>query len=82
MAFKKPVIALAHTPTNEIINHRETGIIVDKNDPQLIAQAIEELLLTKKLSQKIANQARTVAQERFNIVNSAQIIIREINNCL
>jgi glycosyltransferase involved in cell wall biosynthesis len=47
---------------NEIITHRETGMLVEPEDPQDLAEAIVSLLTDHTLSRRIRQRARTAIE--------------------
>jgi glycosyltransferase involved in cell wall biosynthesis len=47
---------------SEVIKHRKTGYLVEPNSPQKLADAIAELMLDKKLRQRLAETGRLTAK--------------------
>ena len=58
MAAGVPVVASRLEAMNEIITHRETGMLVEPEDPQDLAEAIVTLLTDHTLSRRIKQRAR------------------------
>jgi glycosyltransferase involved in cell wall biosynthesis len=59
MACKKPIVASNVGGIPEIIKDGENGLLVPKDNPLKLAQAIIKLLKNDKLSNTIANNAFT-----------------------
>ncbi|MDH5770547.1 MAG: glycosyltransferase, partial [Candidatus Bathyarchaeota archaeon] len=58
MAAGVPVVASRLEAMNEIITHRETGMLVEPEDPQALAEALVALLTDNTLSRRIKQRAR------------------------
>lgn len=58
MAAGVPVVASRLEAMNEIITHRETGMLVEPEDPKDLAEAIVTLLTDNTLSRRIKQKAR------------------------
>ncbi len=65
MASKKPIIAPNTDPIQDIIKNKETGMLINSNNPEEIAQAIMDLLRNKPLSQKISLQAYKKVRKNY-----------------
>ena len=62
-----PVVASRSGGPEEIITHRENGLLVPTNDPPALANALKELLDNPKLAAGLATAGRESAQARFSI---------------
>jgi glycosyltransferase involved in cell wall biosynthesis len=58
LAFGLPIIALQDSPAAEQISDDQEGILIDRQDPELIAQAIKRLLNDKELRSRMALAAK------------------------
>lgn len=58
MAAGNPIIATAHGGPLEIIDNRINGILIEPNDPQILADTIIELLDNKELFLNISKRAK------------------------
>jgi glycosyltransferase involved in cell wall biosynthesis len=67
MACGLPVIATAQGFAEEVIENYKNGIIIQKRDPQLWANAIETLLKDKKIARKIGKNARETVKQKFKM---------------
>lgn len=62
MLCEKPVVASMNRGHRELIEHGETGFLVQADDAEGFAQKIEELLLNQELRNKIAEQEKIFIQ--------------------
>jgi glycosyltransferase involved in cell wall biosynthesis len=67
MSFKKPVIASAVDGITEIIKNGKNGILVEPDNPELLAKAINKILDDQKLRQSIAHNGYYTAINRFSV---------------
>jgi glycosyltransferase involved in cell wall biosynthesis len=65
MAAGVPVVATRSGAVVETVKHNETGFLVEKNDPQALAQAMSILLESDTLREAMGRAARRRAFERF-----------------
>jgi glycosyltransferase involved in cell wall biosynthesis len=65
MALGKPVVASAAGGNLEVITNGVDGRLVAPRDPAAWARAIEELLLSPSLAQRLGKMAEPVARERY-----------------
>jgi colanic acid/amylovoran biosynthesis glycosyltransferase len=73
MAFGKPVITTRHVEIPRIIDE----IVVDENDVQGLAQAIQQVYDSASLRQRLGKQNRRIAEHLFssrNVVRTAEIL--------
>ncbi|MEN3000059.1 MAG: glycosyltransferase family 4 protein [Acidilobaceae archaeon] len=66
MAAGKPVIATRVGGLEEIVEDRETGLLVPPGDPGSLARALDLLLSDKELRSKLGHNARRAAEERYS----------------
>ena len=59
MAVGVPVISTRVGGTPEIIDHEQTGLLVEPNRPPMLAQAIVRLLQDPKLARRLGHHGRT-----------------------
>jgi len=67
MAASLPVIATRSGGPEEIITHGENGWLVEKENPQLMADAIDFLCADSRLILALAQQARTHVVDTFDL---------------
>jgi glycosyltransferase involved in cell wall biosynthesis len=65
MALGKPVVASAAGGNLEVITNGVDGRLVSPRDPDAWARAIEELLLSPALAERLGRMAEPVARERY-----------------
>lgn len=61
MASGKPIVASDIDGYRRVITHREDGILVEPENPQVLAEALIEVLTDKTLSRKLSVQGRKKA---------------------
>ena len=66
MACGRPVVATRVGGLPEVVDHRETGLLVSARDPQSLADAIIELLQDQTLRERYGNTALERSAQRFN----------------
>jgi len=67
MAVGVPVITTRLGGIEELVAHEETGLLVPPGDIEALAESLKRLLTDAKLRRRLANQARRVIEERFNL---------------
>jgi glycosyltransferase involved in cell wall biosynthesis len=67
MAAGVPVIATRSEGAREIIVNGETGRLVPIEDPESLANAIDEVLSDRELGERLSENARRVVHERFSL---------------
>lgn len=72
MAMGLPVITTSLSGIPEIVDHKQSGILIAPNDEHALAQAIVELIGDEELQQRLAANARRKVEEKFDI--SANIL--------
>jgi glycosyltransferase involved in cell wall biosynthesis len=74
MAAGRPVIATNIGGPLEMIENYKTGILIQPNDPEVLADKICELLSDKNLRLSLGEHANKVAFERYDIENHVRQI--------
>jgi colanic acid/amylovoran biosynthesis glycosyltransferase len=67
MALGVPVVATAVTGIPELVTHGRTGLLVPQRDPLALADALERVLADRALADRMAEAARRVVEERFDL---------------
>lgn len=67
MACGRPVVATQVGGLPEVVDHRETGLLVPARDPASLAEAIIDLLQDRTLREQYGNAARERAREQFSV---------------
>ncbi len=67
MAAGKPVVATNVSSIPEIVQHDETGILVDPADPPRLAEAIVRLLQDRELATAMGERGRDVMLGKFTL---------------
>lgn len=65
LACGRPVIAIGEGGAFHVIHDEETGLLVEKRDPALIAAAILRLIAEPERARDMGRRARELALERF-----------------
>ena len=68
-----PVIAARRGMLPELVQHDETGLVIE-DDPETLASAILSLLSAPERRRGMGAQARRVAEERFSFRRYAESI--------
>lgn len=71
MAMEIPVISTYVSGIPELVRHLETGLLVEPDDPEALAWALQTLLADPELAKRLACQGRTLVEKEFNIYQSA-----------
>lgn len=80
MATGIPVISTRVSGIPELVRHEETGLLVEPDDGEALAQAIQRLLGDRRLREKLAGTAREVILREFDISGSARRLLRLFQN--
>jgi colanic acid/amylovoran biosynthesis glycosyltransferase len=67
MAVGTPCVASTVTGIPEVVRNDTTGILVSERNPAELALALKEILTNEKLSIKLAQAARQLIEEEFDI---------------
>jgi len=71
MASGTPVISTPVSAIPELIDSGRNGLLVEQRSPEMLADAIEKLLLDAELRQKLAHAARDTIETRFTVDRTA-----------
>ncbi|MEA5568630.1 MULTISPECIES: glycosyltransferase family 4 protein [unclassified Anabaena] len=71
-----PVIAAKAGGAMELVEHGVNGFLVTPGEPQELAQAINTCVQETEMTATIANQARNIASQRFDVANVNQQIAK------
>lgn len=72
MALGTPCVATDVTGIPEVVQHEQTGLLVPQNDPIALANALQQILDDEHLSQRLAENARRLLEERFDVQRNAR----------
>jgi len=75
MASGVPVVSTPVSGIPELIEPGVDGLLVPPNDPQALAEAIEQLFASKELRVKIARAARAKIESSFSLNASAERLL-------
>jgi glycosyltransferase involved in cell wall biosynthesis len=75
------VVAIAN-PLEDAIIHETTGLAIEKPDPELIANAIERLVVNAEFRLGLGKHARDWAEKNFLIESNAEIVWRIYNQII
>jgi glycosyltransferase involved in cell wall biosynthesis len=67
MAMVKPVVATPVGLVPDVVDHRETGLLVPIADSAALTEAVLELLSDAELAQRLAERGRQAVVERFSL---------------
>ncbi|AEA33312.1 glycosyltransferase family 4 protein [Hippea maritima] len=67
MLLKIPVVSTDAGGLSEVVFDKETGILVQRNNPEILAKAIETVLEDKDLRKKIVENAYRLVKENFSV---------------
>jgi glycosyltransferase involved in cell wall biosynthesis len=71
MAMEIPVVATRVSGIPELVRDGETGLLVDPDDPEALAQALARLLADGGLARRLAVAGRELVAAEFNLQRSA-----------
>ncbi len=67
MAMMKPIVATKIEGIREVLENGLTGLLVSPKDPQVLSEAIVDLLIHKDKARQMGLTARKVVEERFGV---------------
>jgi peptidoglycan/xylan/chitin deacetylase (PgdA/CDA1 family) len=67
MAAKKPVVATAVDGVSEVVEHGKTGLLVEPQKPDLLAESVIELIKNPRQAKKLGHRGRRRLEEFFSI---------------
>jgi glycosyltransferase involved in cell wall biosynthesis len=71
-----PVVSTRVSGIPELVRDNETGLLVEPDDPQALADAIARLLSDPLLAERLARAGRDLVLQEFNIDKSARRLQR------
>jgi len=74
-ACENPVVVTDVGGLSEVVEDGRTGLIVPRKNPHMLANAIEKLLLNKKLREKMGKAGRDRVKKFYNIENNLDQMI-------
>ena len=74
MALGTPCVATDVTGIPEIIRDDDTGLQVAQRDATALAQALQKLLTSSALRERLATQARALVETEFDITQNAAVL--------
>jgi|GEM_PF-445297 len=74
LAMKKPVIGTNVGGISELIIDGETGILIEPNNPEILAEKILMLLRNKEYAKRLGEAGRKLVEERF----SCQMMVEKL----
>lgn len=80
MSFAKPIITADSFGPTEVIKHNQEGLVVKKENPEELANAIETFILDQTLAKKCANNAFKKYQQNFTLESSSERLINALND--
>jgi glycosyltransferase involved in cell wall biosynthesis len=76
MAANLPIVATAVGGVPEMVTNNESALLVPANDPPALARAILSLLADTALGKRLANNAGTLVNTRFDPKNYARSLVK------
>jgi len=76
MAAARPVIARRVGALPETVVHGETGLLIDDDRPESVAQALETILGDPARGRAMGSAGRATAEERFSAERSVETVER------
>ncbi len=67
LSVKKPIVAFDVPSPNELLEHKESCILVPPYDEKLYAEAIDQLLMDKELKVKIEDNGYRLLKMKYNL---------------
>lgn len=66
MAYRKPIIVTRTTTIQEYVQHDRDCLLVERNDPAALRQAIRKLLTDRDLATRLAKGARQAYEQHYS----------------
>ncbi|MFN2540976.1 MAG: glycosyltransferase family 4 protein [Chthoniobacterales bacterium] len=80
MATGLPVISTAVGGIPEMVIDNETGLLIRPGEPDVLASAIEKLIVDLPLARRLGDNGRKRAEELFSIKKNARDLVELIDN--
>ncbi|MDB4912959.1 MAG: hypothetical protein JWM95_603 [Gemmatimonadetes bacterium] len=81
MAAACPVVATRCGGPEYIVDHEETGILVENGSPEAVAEALLRLYEDPRLATRLGNAARASVTERYTLDAQALLYQKEYDSC-
>ncbi len=81
-ACGKPVVVANVGGLPEVVDHGETGYIVEKQNPEMLAEAIEKLVVNKQLRISFGEKGRNKVLKEYDWKDSVDKMIKIYEGCL
>jgi len=75
MASSLPVIATNVGGAADIVDHEQTGFLIEPNDPHALGSALDRLVDDPQLRRAMGERGRHKAEQRFDGTNNARAIL-------
>ncbi len=82
MAYNLPVVASDVGGMKEIIENGKTGFLVERANPQALAQAIKKIIEDKKLAKKMGQAGRKRVEKLFTLDRMVEETEEVYSNCI
>lgn len=82
MAFGKPLVGTNVSGINEIIDQGRNGILVPPKSPELLAEALHQVLGNPELGKKMGTESYKILSERFDVMQNATKLIDLYNHSI
>jgi glycosyltransferase involved in cell wall biosynthesis len=76
MASGKPVVATMNEGTKELVIDRVTGYLINKQNPDILKEKIEQLLEDSELREKMGDEGRNRIRQYFNLNEMIDMFIK------
>ncbi|WP_232493651.1 glycosyltransferase [Novosphingobium kaempferiae] len=67
MTFAKPVVGLAVGGVVDVVDHGVNGLLVERDDPALLGEAIARLVDDPVARMRMGQAGRALYEQKFNI---------------
>ncbi len=81
-AFKKPVICTDVGSVTEVVDNNKTGIIIQPNNPKLLAEKVIELMKNDKKRVHIGTEGYRKMKNFLNWDHQTKILVKEYKKTL
>ncbi|MDH4197925.1 MAG: glycosyltransferase family 4 protein [Candidatus Aminicenantes bacterium] len=82
MAAEVPVVAVARGGLPEVVEHGETGFLVDGPEPDTLAAGMAAVLDSPVRAREVAARARRAVRRRFSLTAEVRKLERILEGCL
>ncbi len=81
MALGTPCLSTSVTGVPEVVRHGETGLLVPEQQPEKLAQAMQQLLTDAQLRVNLSKAARQLIESEFSIHTNTKKMRAVFSNC-